>query len=135
MRSATPLAKSKIVNPIIAYHKVCRAIVTLSLLPPLVIKTIAAQIITIVEIVAPIPKSQVAIVPISVGMSLPPLPNGLGTVIPCPEATLVIILRKIIKSKKVFIVYIITGSEGKAKVKLFTFILPSKPVKSSEAKI
>lgn len=70
---------SRITIPIIAYHKVFRAIVTLSALPPLVIKTIAAQIIIIVEIVSPIPKSQVAIV--SIKPVIESDANGLGIVI------------------------------------------------------
>jgi len=122
IRRATPLASIKTAKPIIAYHKVCRAWVTLFSLPPLVIKRKAAQRTTIVAITVPIPKSQVAMVPIRVGISLPPLPKGLGISIPAAEAPLLTIAINRKKSKKVFIVCIITGNEGKIKVKLFTFI-------------
>ncbi len=78
IRLVTPLAKSRSAIPIIAYHKVFRAVVTLSWLPPLVIKRNAAQITIITAIVKPISKSQVAIVSIKVGISFPLLPKGLG---------------------------------------------------------
>ncbi len=99
----TPLAKSKIVIPIIAYHKVCRAVVTLVALPPLVIKTIAAQRIMIVEITNPISKSQVAILSINCGMVLAPEPRGLGSGVVCATTIFAIIIENRKRIKKVFI--------------------------------
>ena len=108
MRRETPSAKSRIAKPIIAYHKVCRAWVTLSLLPPEVIKRNADQRTIMVAMTVPIPRSQLAMVPMSVGISLPPVPNGLGISITAALTLLTSIPKKRKKSKKVFIVAIIT---------------------------
>lgn len=108
IKSATPEARSRIVRPIIAYQSVCRALVTLSAFPPEVIKRKADHKTIIVEIVIPIPKSQVAIASIKVGMS--PDIRGLGMSITAPIAILVIITKnkkKINPFIHIFIIYLI----------------------------